>query len=186
MEQKAEEIRNPERSLALMVKEETGENVFACYQCLKCTAGCPMSFAMDYPPNQIIRMVQLGLKEELLNSKAIWICSSCYTCSVRCPNDIHIAHVIDFLRNLAIKEKVKTAEENVVLFHEMFLQSVSKYGRAYEAQFLSKYEMKTGKLIKNMVSGLKMFLKGRMAILPQKVKKMDEIKKIFSGSEVPK
>ena len=70
------------------VEEESGQNVSLCYQCGNCTAGCPASPDYDMQPNQIMRGIQLGLKEKVLSSKSIWMCLSCSTCSLRCPNDI--------------------------------------------------------------------------------------------------
>ena len=67
------------------VEEMSAQRVADCYQCGKCTAGCPTAFAMDYPPNQIIRGIQLGMRDAVLSSKAIWVCAACETCTTRCP-----------------------------------------------------------------------------------------------------
>ena len=90
---------------------ESGIQVQDCYQCQKCSAGCPVAFAMDYKPNQIMQMVSLGMKDRVLSSKTIWVCASCYTCSTRCPNDIDIAKVMDWLRQTALREGVAPAEK---------------------------------------------------------------------------
>ena len=161
------------------IKEKSGEDVFRCYQCLKCSTGCPMAEAMDILPSQVIRMAQLGRGEELLRSETIWVCVSCYTCSIRCPNDIHIAHVMDALRELALKEGVPPKRERVVLFHQLFLASIREYGRVYEAKLLAKYEAKAGELLKNIPLGLAMFLKGKIALLPHKVADIKGVEKTF-------
>jgi heterodisulfide reductase subunit C len=165
------------------LKETSGEDVFRCYQCLKCSAGCPMAEAMDILPSQVIRMAQLGRGEELLHSETIWVCVSCYTCSIRCPNDIHIAHVMDSLRALALKQGVPPKRERVVLFHQLFLASIREYGRIYEAKLLAKYEAKSGELLKNAPLGLAMFLKGRIALLPHKVDGIKGVEKTFARLE---
>ena len=103
----------PKRGLAEQIKAEHGEDVYRCYQCQKCSAGCPMTHAMDYPPSQIMRMIQLGQEDELLASKTIWVCLSCNTCSIRCPNDIDIALVIDSLRERALQKGRTPAVKNV-------------------------------------------------------------------------
>ena len=90
--------------LADLFAEEKGIHVQDCYQCQKCSVGCPVVFAMDYKPNQIMQMVSLGMKERVLNCHTIWVCASCYTCSTRCPNDIDIAGVMDRLRQAALRE----------------------------------------------------------------------------------
>jgi len=87
------------------VEELSGQNLLVCYQCGKCSAGCPVVTRMDILPNQIIRFSQLGLKEELLESKAIWACASCMTCNVRCPKGINIAEVIEALRQILLRRR---------------------------------------------------------------------------------
>jgi heterodisulfide reductase subunit C len=87
------------------VQELSGQNLLACYQCGKCSAGCPAVSDMDILPNQIIRFAQLGLKDELLASKAIWICASCLTCNARCPKGINIAEVIEALRQILLRDR---------------------------------------------------------------------------------
>jgi heterodisulfide reductase subunit C len=87
------------------VQELSGQNLLACYQCGKCSAGCPAVSDMDILPNQIIRLAQLGLKDELLASTAIWICASCMTCNSRCPKGINIAEVIEALRQILLRKR---------------------------------------------------------------------------------
>jgi len=89
----------------MKVQELSGQNLLACYQCGKCSAGCPVVSQMDILPNQIIRLAQLGLREDLLKSKAIWVCASCMTCNVRCPKGINIAEVIEALRQLMLRRR---------------------------------------------------------------------------------
>ena len=88
------------------IEELSGENIFACYQCGKCSAGCPAVSQMDILPNQIIRYAQLGFKDDLLKSKAIWICASCMTCNARCPKGINIAEVIEALRQILLRKRI--------------------------------------------------------------------------------
>ncbi|TET70048.1 MAG: disulfide reductase [Candidatus Aminicenantes bacterium] len=87
------------------VQELSGQNLLACYQCGKCSAGCPAVSQMDILPNQIIRYAQLGLKDELLQSKSIWICASCMTCNARCPKGINIAEVIEAIRQILLRKR---------------------------------------------------------------------------------
>ena len=87
------------------VEELSGQNLLACYQCGKCSAGCPAVSQMDILPNQIIRYAQLGFEDELLKSKSIWICASCFTCNSRCPKGINIAEVIEALRQILLRKR---------------------------------------------------------------------------------
>jgi len=92
------------------IEELSGQKLLVCYQCGKCSAGCPAVSQMDILPNQIIRFAQLGLKEELLASKSIWVCASCYTCNVRCPKGIKIAEVMEALRQVLLRKRCDHVE----------------------------------------------------------------------------
>ncbi len=87
------------------VEELSGQKLLACYQCGKCSAGCPAVTEMDILPNQVIRYAQLGLKDELLNAKSVWVCASCYTCNVRCPKGIKIAEVMEAVRQVLLRKR---------------------------------------------------------------------------------
>ncbi|HSA95733.1 MAG TPA: 4Fe-4S dicluster domain-containing protein, partial [Acidobacteriota bacterium] len=89
-----------QRKFIERIEELSGENVFACYQCGRCSAGCPMAPAMDLLPNQIIRMVQMGLDEDVLRSKTLFLCASCFTCESRCPKGIDMARVMEAVRHV--------------------------------------------------------------------------------------
>jgi len=95
-------IRDP---FVVKIEEISGQNLLSCYQCGKCSAGCPAVSQMDILPNQIIRYAQLGFKDELLQSKSIWICASCFTCNSRCPNGIKIAEVIEAIRQILLRKR---------------------------------------------------------------------------------
>jgi len=92
-------------TFVVKVEEISGQNLLACYQCGKCSAGCPAVSEMDILPNQIIRFAQLGLKDELLQSKSIWICASCFTCNARCPKGINIAEIIEAVRQILLRKR---------------------------------------------------------------------------------
>lgn len=87
------------------IQRLSGQNLQACYQCGKCTAGCTAMADMDIPPNQVIRFAQLGLFEDLLKAKSIWICASCLTCNARCPKGVGIAEVMEALRQVLLRKR---------------------------------------------------------------------------------
>ncbi len=87
------------------VQELAGQQLLACYQCGKCSAGCPLAAYMDIPPAQMIRLAQLGLERELLECEAIWLCVSCMTCNSRCPKGVRIAELIDSLRQIKLRAR---------------------------------------------------------------------------------
>ena len=96
------------------IEKAAAQKLLACYQCGKCSAGCPMAAHMDILPNQIVRMAQLGMKKQLLASKTIWACVSCLTCNSRCPKNIHIAEVIESLRQTALRDGLRNDRLNIM------------------------------------------------------------------------
>ncbi len=166
------------------IQEKSRENFNLCYQCKKCTAGCPTAEFMDIKPNEIIRHLQYGNKEKLLKSEAIWLCVGCDTCGERCPNDIKISKLAGALRRKAIEEKVEIADKVGFAFNTSFVESIKRFGKVHEATFLISYKLKTKDFfskdaINDMKVGIKLFLKGKLPLIPKKVKNIDEIKKIF-------
>ncbi len=161
------------------VKRRSGEDLNLCYQCLKCTAGCPTAPYMDIKPNNIIRMIQIGMKKEVLGSSAIWLCVSCETCGTRCPNEIDIGVLMDTLREMALKEGIEPREKNIYLLHETFIKSIERLGRVHEATMLMEYKLRSKDILTDLGSGLVLFLKGKIPILPSLIKGRREIKDIF-------
>jgi len=92
------------------VAELSGQNIYLCYQCGKCSAGCPMGFAMDVLPNQVMRLVQLGLEEDIAASKTVWLCASCLTCTARCPKGVDLARVMEAIRLLTLRKNKNYVE----------------------------------------------------------------------------
>jgi heterodisulfide reductase subunit C len=150
------------------MERESAEQISACYQCYRCTTGCPALPEMDILPHRVIRYIMLGEKEKVLSSKTIWSCLQCYTCSVRCPNDIHVGHVFDTARKIAVREK--KALTDVWMFDTLFLDSVRRHGRLYEMEAIMRYKLKKKDLFSDTRMGLDMMRKGRMALLPHNIK----------------
>ncbi len=164
------------------VNQRSGQLIQLCYHCHKCTAGCPVAFAMDYGPDRVLRMIQFGLKEQVLGSSAIWICASCETCGTRCPNEIDIARIMDALRQITVEEGLPTKERNVLLFHKLFLSIVKRLGRMHEASLMALYMPLSRNLFSYIPIGVKMIVKGKIPLLPHRIKGSDEVKKIFERS----
>ncbi|OIP41671.1 hypothetical protein AUJ95_02925 [Candidatus Desantisbacteria bacterium CG2_30_40_21] len=166
------------KGFALQVTEKSHENVNKCLQCLKCTSGCPIASWMDYKPNQINRMIQMEGKTKVLNSSTIWLCVGCQTCVTRCPMKIDIPHLMDTLREIAVAENI-SKEPNITIFHQLFLNSVKKWGRVHELELIGLYKLKSGQLFADMQLGQQMFMKGKLKLLPEIVKDKKGIKEIF-------
>ena len=92
----------PTENLCARVEELSGENVFACYQCGMCSAGCPLTEQMDRLPSQVIRDLQLD-DPSLLESNAMWVCASCLACEVRCPKGVDLAKLMEALRQIVLR-----------------------------------------------------------------------------------
>jgi len=88
------------------VEELSGQDLASCYQCGKCSAGCPIVEQAETLPNQVLRLVQLGQREEALQSKTIWLCASCYTCFARCPRGVDLSRVMEALRQMVLRSKI--------------------------------------------------------------------------------
>ena len=162
----------------------------ACYQCRKCTNGCPVTFAMDLLPDEVIRLVILGQREAVLGCDTIWVCAACETCTTRCPNDVKIAELMDCLKELAIQTGVPSPQPQILALHACFLKDVKRWGRVFEPTFLPEYFLRSGELLRKMRAGdwraemklsWQMTRKKRFPMLPKNIKGKKEVRQILSG-----
>lgn len=153
-------------SMIQAVEELSGQDVKSCYQCGKCSAGCPIAADMELPPNQVMRLLQLGLVDDALRSRTIWLCASCETCTTRCPREVDLAAVMDALRNIALREGVRSPERVVPFFNRIFLSLVKRYGRVYEMELIGRFNTGTFNFFKDVMKAPKLFFKGRLKLWP--------------------
>lgn len=165
------------------VQERCGENLRLCYQCLKCTVGCPTAPHMDFHPNAIVRMIQFGLKREVLESNAIWLCVSCETCGTRCPNEIDIGVLMDALREMSLEEGYRPQERGIVALHNAFMESIRRGGRIHEATMLMQYKLRSGDYWTDLIPGVRLFMKGKIPLIPGRIKGMESIREIYSKAQ---
>lgn len=158
-----------------------------CYQCGKCTAGCPRASAMDIVPNRLIRMVQLGDAESALRSQAIWQCVSCETCTTRCPKSVDCAAIMDALRNEAYR-RGKTSEKQapVILFQKAFLDNIRRNGRLDEIELIAQFKISGFAatrsprfLFKDASLGLKLQARKKLHLRGEKVRDRRVVHRIF-------
>lgn len=186
------------------VEKISGEDISSCYQCGCCSAGCPICVDMDISPNQIMRLVQLGLKEQVLDSTTIWLCASCQTCTSRCPLEVDLAKVMDGLRLIARREGYgqtgkkgagsRTAEgiahviqleyrSNVLVFSKVFLKSIRDYGRMSEMNLIANYNINSGNLLSNMANAPVFIAKGKLALSKGEAGRIRRARRIFEKVE---
>jgi heterodisulfide reductase subunit C len=167
-----------------LIEQKSGAHLDRCYQCYTCALGCPVAFATDFTPNQIIRMVQMGLREQALQADLIWMCASCETCAARCPNEIEIVKIMDVLRVMSLQKPGKKVKD-ISFTHQVFIKLVETFGRMYELGFIMG--MKLGNLrsllsikglLEDGILGFKMFSRGKLHLFPHKTRGAEHIKRI--------
>lgn len=158
-------ISTTDTNLATIIQQEARQNVFLCYQCVKCSSGCPLAEHMDLLPNQVMRAVQLN-DDRVLESKTIWLCASCQTCTTRCPQDLDVAGIMDALRIEAKGRGLPPAIPNVDKFSTLFLHDIGALGRLYELGLMAGMNLWTGQLFKDMGMGLEMMKRRKLKLVP--------------------
>jgi heterodisulfide reductase subunit C len=162
-----------------------GEKIKRCIQCGTCSGSCPVSYAMDLQPRELIGFFRAGLIERVLRSKSIWICASCYQCAARCPSGIKVTDVIYALKRLAMDRKIWPEKFPVHVLSAKFVENVNKYGRNFELGLMMRYYLKTDplRLLRMAPMGLKLMKKGRVATKPQRIKALGDIRKIIAKAD---
>ncbi len=164
----------------------------ACFQCRKCTTGCPVTFAMDLYPDEVVRRVLLGQRQKVLSCQTIWVCAACETCTTRCPNEVRISELMDCLKEMALKANIACPEPQILTLHESFLKNIQKRGRVFEATFLPGYLLQSGELMRQFQDGSwgeqakvawAMLSKGRMPLWPQKIKARKIVRQMIAREE---
>jgi heterodisulfide reductase subunit C2 len=143
----------PEVSSSILeeVEAKSGQDLNACYQCRRCAAGCPVGEETGITPDRLIRMLLLGDRETAMNNLLVWKCVACYTCGVRCPNNIQTARITEALKQLGKKAGLKPCKARIADFHDAFMTSTSHFGRFNEIEGMAIYETKTA--VKELLQG---------------------------------
>jgi len=179
----ANEISLADTGFLAEVEHRSGAPVSACYQCHKCSSGCPIGPEMDFLPSQVMRLTQFGLEGEVLESVSIWLCASCEACTTRCPMGIDIAAVMDTLRILAVERKADIPDSHGKQFNRSFLGSVRRHGRVFEAGMMAAYKLRTGDFTSDLDKVPKMLAKGKLSFLPKRSGNLKELRQVFRRAE---
>lgn len=171
--------------LARDLQTATGENVMLCYQCKKCTLGCPSAYAMRMKPHELMRALQLGLREEIYWSGMIWICLSCETCNTRCPQKINILRVINALRELFLARKVDYYNPYPAIpgFHRLFMFLVSRFGRVYDLGLALLMNLRMLTPFKDIDLAAAMLRKGKLKRFPRSGRGSKELQQVTARIE---
>jgi len=165
------------------VERRSGTPVGACFQCHKCSTGCPIAPDMDLLSSQVMRMIHLGQEGSVLESRAIWLCASCEACTTRCPMQIDVAAVMDSLRMMAVERKVELGDPRGEQFNRSFLQSVCRHGRVFELGMMVAYKIRSRDFWTDAEKSGKMFSKGKLSLLPKRSGSAWEVARLFRRAE---
>ncbi|HMQ77919.1 MAG TPA: 4Fe-4S dicluster domain-containing protein [Ignavibacteria bacterium] len=168
-----------------IAKSAHGEKLYGCIQCGTCSAACPVSHYMDYTPRKIIQMVREGFKEEVLTSSTVWLCASCYACTVECPKGIKITDVMYALKRESILGNYYPKKSPASILANNFFNQVLNNGRNSEGPLLVKMYLKTNPfmLLKNMALGFKLWMRGRISLKTERIKDKRSLKRLLQSVE---
>jgi len=178
-------VQHASPALADRVLEKTGVEVDRCYQCGKCSAGCPLAAEMDFPPSQIMHLLQLRefpeFAEMALRSHTIWLCLTCEVCFCRCPMELDIPRIMDALRHESLaQKKVNPKAKDILAFHRAFLDSVRFTGRLFEMGQVVDYKLRSGHFLQDLLQAPWMFFVGKLHLLPERVRGRRLLGRIFA------
>ena len=175
-------------SLAGWIQQKSGISVQRCYQCGKCSAGCPAASEMDLTPSVLLRLLQTKTAEadrQVLGSYTLWLCLACHTCSARCPMEVDLPKVMDALRSESLSRKlIHPKAKDIVAFHTSFLNTIQRFGRLWEVGLIAEYKLRTFHFWQDVLIAPVMLRKGKLSLLPSFHQKF--VKRIFENTRSKK
>jgi len=174
------EIESIGGGLAFEVKERSGASPMRCYQCAKCSSGCPVAARGDLKPHELVRLVQTDQRQAVLSSRFLWECTSCQTCATRCPQQVDIAGMIDALRGMSRGAQAVVASTAVPVFNDIFLDAVRERGRIFELGLMLRFKLRTRRLFEDAGKAPMMLRKGKLALSAPQVGGKEEREAMFS------
>lgn len=178
------------QSLADKVRDATGQSVRDCYQCGKCSAGCPLAGEMDFAPSRIMRMLQLGLPEvedRAVSSLAIWVCLTCGMCLGRCPKEVDLPKIMDFLREESLRRGTANPKaKDIISFHKAFMDAIGGAGRVFEMGLIADYKLRSGHFLQDMLVAPRMLKRGKLHLIPHLIEGRKAVKRIIKSGRANK
>jgi heterodisulfide reductase subunit C len=167
------------QGLAREVKARSGASPMSCFQCAKCSSGCPVASRGDVKPHQLVRLVQMDQRRAALGSRLIWECTSCQTCVTRCPQKVDIAAMNDALRAMSFAAGMVAPGTAVPVFHQVFLKNVMKRGRVHEMGLMVAFKLRTLRLFADAGKAPMMLAKGKLSPFGPRVRGKAQRKAMF-------
>jgi quinone-modifying oxidoreductase, subunit QmoC len=164
------------------------EQLKSCIQCGTCSGVCPLSIYMDYSPRQVMALVRSDFKNEVLRSHTIWLCASCYSCTVECPREIHVTDIMYELKQRAIHEGIYPKRFPIPVLAREFSEMVRKNGRITEMKLVMKLFLKTNWLaaLGNWRMGIDLLKTGRLSFATEKIKKREDLSRMLDAVDAKK
>jgi heterodisulfide reductase subunit C len=168
-----------------MAANPSGVHVLSCIQCGACSSACPMSIFMDYTPRQIIGMIRAGMTDDVLRSQTVWLCASCYACTVNCPRQIKITDLMYSLKQRAIQENAYPKRYPIPVLAREFFNLVQRNGRTSEGRLMTRMYLKTNPLhlFKQAPLALKLMKRGRMSFRQDRTRNQSEVQSLLRCTE---
>lgn len=162
-----------------------GQRLLLCQQCGTCTGSCPVARVMDVPPREMVARFRAGDLRGIVGSRSIWLCSSCYSCTTRCPVGIRLTDIVYSFKRLAVARRLIPQRLPVLALPAAFIGSVRRFGRNHEPSFMLGYYARTGPLglLKQARTGLALFLKRRLPVIPKRIRAREELRGILRRAE---
>jgi len=162
-----------------------GERIKRCIQCGTCTGSCPVSYAMDLSPRQLVALFRAGEMETIMKSRTIWICASCYACTTRCPAGIKITDIMYALKRTAMENKRTGKAPQVQTLARLFVDNLMSYGRLHEGTLIRRYYTKTGmsKLFGFIPLAMKLYRTKRLAPFPRRIREYASLSRIIRKAQ---
>lgn len=183
-------MSGPEATLRTIFLDEVknipaGERIRRCIQCGTCTGSCPVSYAMDLSPRQLIALFRAGEMAQIMKSRTIWICASCYACTTRCPAGIRVTDIIYALKRTAMERNLVSVAPQVQRLARIFTGILQRYGRLHEGSLIAEYYARTNplKLFNILPLGRKMIRTKRVGILPHRIRAHASLARIIRKAQ---